>query len=88
MLAHWLGAYIGEVLRREYGGHWAEDHELFGPKAYPLFALDQTLFPVAWCGKRIFDGEAEDVWYKYQVLTSYKFGDAATEPDDDISAAN
>ena len=79
--AHQFGAYIGEVLRRKYGGHWREDHEVAGPKTFPIHWKDSQSFPVGWCGKRILNGGEDNVWHKYQVLTSddYQSG-AMTQP--------
>lgn len=64
------GAYIGEVLRRKYGGSWAKDHPAGGANSYPIHWKDHDSFPVAWCGKRILNGTEDNVWFKFQVLTS------------------
>jgi hypothetical protein len=64
------GAYIGEVLRRKDGGSWATDHPAGGPKSYPIHWKDHDSFPVRWCGKRILNGAEDNVWFKFQVLTS------------------
>lgn len=71
--AHQFGAYVGEVLRRTYGGHWAEDHELAGPKSFPLHWKDGQSFPVGWCGKRILNGDEDNVWAKFQIVTSEEY---------------
>ena len=68
--AHQFGAYIGEVLRRKYGGHWEVDSEVAGPKTFPMHWKESTSFPVGWCGKRILNGEDENVWHKYLYVTS------------------
>lgn len=71
--AHRFGAYIGEVLRRTYGGHWTEDHEVAGPKTFPIHWKDGQSFPVGWCGKRILNGDEDNVWHKFQVVTSDEY---------------
>src|SRR5688572_24859797 len=75
--AHQFGAYIGEVLRRKYGGHWAEDHEVAGPKSFPVHWKESQSFPVGWCGKRILNGDEDNVWFKLQVLTSDEYQSGA-----------
>ncbi|HEY7119027.1 MAG TPA: hypothetical protein VH475_20725 [Tepidisphaeraceae bacterium] len=76
-----FGAYIGEVLRREYGGSWATDHAVAGPKSFPIHWKDSESFPIGWCGKRILNGDEDNVWFKFQVVTSdeYRRG-AMTRP--------
>jgi hypothetical protein len=85
--AHQFGAYIGEVLRRKYGGHWTEDHEVAGAKSFPIHWKDGQSFPVGWCGKRILNGDEDNVWHKYQVVTSDEYqSDAMTQPSSGPSA--
>jgi len=63
------GAYVGECLRRKYGGAWAYDHAVGGKQSFPL-ALKEgpTLFPVTWCYKRLIGGEEHNV---YETLNQY-----------------
>jgi hypothetical protein len=77
------GAYIGEVLRRKYGGTWAIDHPVAGPKTYPIHWKGGESFPVGWCGKRILNGEEDNVWFKFQVVTSdaYRGGTQPGNPE-------
>jgi hypothetical protein len=63
------GAYIGEVVRRLNGGHWEKDHQVAGPGTFPIHYAGHQSFPVGWCGKRILNGEEDNVWHKFQVLT-------------------
>lgn len=65
-----FGAYLGEILRREYGGHWTRDHEVAGPNSLPIHWGGGQSFPVGWCGKRILNGEEDNVAFKFRVLTS------------------
>jgi hypothetical protein len=62
------GAYIGEVIRRLKGGHWEKDDEVCGPNSYPIHYGTGQSFPVGWCGKRILNGDEDNVWHKFQVL--------------------
>jgi hypothetical protein len=76
-----FGAYIGEVIRRKYGGSWSTDHSVAGPKSFPVHWNGGESFPIGWCGKRILNGDEDNVWFKFQVLTSaeYQRG-TATQP--------
>ena len=67
-----FGAYIGEVIRRGYGGTWAIDHSVAGPGSFPLHWKSDS-FPVTWCGKRILNGEEDNVRVKFQVVTSDEY---------------
>jgi hypothetical protein len=64
------GAYIGEVIRRsEPNAHWERDHEVAGEKSYPLTWSGGDSFPMGWCYKRIVDGEEDNVWVKYSIIS-------------------
>jgi hypothetical protein len=58
------GVYIGEVIRRHYGGQWAlgEDNIL------TLAVGEAQLFPVAKARKRIVDGPAENIRYYFSSV--------------------
>jgi len=71
-----FGAYIGEVIRRKFGGSWATDHPVAGPKSFPVHFLGGESFPIGWCGKRILNGDEDNVWFKYEVVISRR-----NEPD-------
>ncbi len=64
------GAYIGEVIRRsEPGAHWERDDEL-GEKSYPIIWGPGTghSYPMAWCYRRILNGDEDNVWVKYSAI--------------------
>ena len=63
-----LGAYLGEVIRREHGGTWAENHHVAGPGSHPLDWGQRESFPYIWCYKRLTLGEEENVWHKYEFF--------------------
>jgi hypothetical protein len=68
-LAMMFGAYIGEVIRKKgFGGSWARNHPDMGEDSFPFYWRDETLFLFAWCAKRIFDGDGDDVAFKYKAL--------------------
>jgi hypothetical protein len=75
-----FGAYVGEVLRRQYGGHWTKDHDVAGPNSFPIHWKDGQSFPIAWCGKRILNGDEDNVWFKFQVVTSDEYRHRAASP--------
>ena len=64
------GAYIGEVIRRsEPGAHWQRDDEM-GEKSYPIIwgPTAGHSYPMAWCYRRILNGDEDNVWIKYQAI--------------------
>jgi hypothetical protein len=64
------GAYIGEVIRRgEPGAHWERDDEL-GEKSYPIIwgPTAGHSYPMAWCYRRILNGDEDNVWVKYRAI--------------------
>jgi hypothetical protein len=68
--ALYFGAYIGEVLRKKFGGAWARDSAVAGPGTYPLTSGGGESYPVGWCGKRILNGAEDNVWTKFQIIIS------------------
>ena len=63
-----LAFYIGEVIRQKgLGGKWERNHPQFGEDSFPFYWRGKTLFIFGWCQKRVFDGDGDDVWFKYQV---------------------
>jgi hypothetical protein len=68
-LALMFAAYIGEVIRRKgLGGSWSRNHPDFGDDSFPFSWQGGTVFLYGWCTKRIFDGEADNVAFKYKAL--------------------
>jgi hypothetical protein len=68
------GAYVGEVIRREWGGRWEQGHPVAGPGSFPLVSQGRRSFPINWCFKRITNGAEDNVWHKLQVI--YVQGDS------------
>ncbi len=64
-----FAAYIISVIERNSEpGVWQRDHPTVGEDSFPFTWREGTLFPYAWCMKRIFDGKGDDVWVKYKTL--------------------
>jgi len=63
-------AYIVQTIQKNTGeGTWYKDDSQFGEDVFPLeWKKRNILYPLAWCEKRIFDGEGDNVWSKYQTL--------------------
>jgi hypothetical protein len=66
-LAKRYGAYVGETIRRRFGGYWSRDHAAAGRGSFPLRVEGRDVFPVAWCLKRVANGPEDNVWNKYQL---------------------
>jgi hypothetical protein len=82
-LALAFGVYIGEVIRKQAGeGRWERDHPQMGEGSMPLYWKGHTSFPVAWCLKRLANGDEDNVWFKYRVIVeeNLKRGQAAAAP--------
>jgi hypothetical protein len=59
------GIYIGEVIRRHYGGQWS-----LGEDGVLALAIGETqVFPVAKARKRIVDGPMENIRYYFSAMT-------------------
>ena len=63
------GAYVGEVIRRsEPSAYWTRDSQVAGKQSYPMHWKAGESFPLAWCSRRITNGEQDSIWIKYSVL--------------------
>ncbi|HEY8505754.1 MAG TPA: hypothetical protein VIL46_14310 [Gemmataceae bacterium] len=62
------GAYVGEVIRRLKGGRWDKDHPVADPDSYPIDYDGHQSFPVGWCGRRILNGDEDNVLHKFRFL--------------------
>ncbi len=65
-----FAAYIITVIEKNIVvGKWERNSEEFGKDSFPYHMPNgQTIFPYAWCLKRIMEGKSEDVWSKFQAL--------------------
>jgi HEAT repeat protein len=69
-LALELAAYIITVIEKNISaGRWQRNSKEFGKDSYPYqLANGTTIFPYAWCLKRIANGTADNIWLKFQAL--------------------
>jgi hypothetical protein len=74
------GAYIGECIRRKWGGQWEVDHPVAGPRSFPISSRGHQSFPLGWCYKRLQNGPEDNVWHKLQILYLKEGGEAAEQP--------
>jgi hypothetical protein len=64
-----FAAYIVSIIQRHFGpAIWERDCPSFGEDAFPLHWRGSSIYPYSWCQKRIFDGPADDVWFKFQTI--------------------
>jgi hypothetical protein len=72
-LALQFGAYIVTTIEKHSErGCWQPDDRDMGPSTFPFYWRGLTLFPYAWCKKRILDGPADNVWTKYRQFVVKK----------------
>lgn len=63
------GGYIGEVMRRKWGGKWYWECNIApGARVLALQIGYNKLFPVNKVQKRLIQGSGDDVWFYYQVF--------------------
>jgi len=64
-----FGVYIVDTIEKNHGiGELKQKNTDFGENSFPFHWKEGLLFPVAWCYKRIYDGESDNVWHKYRLL--------------------
>ena len=64
------GAYIGECIRKaDTTVSWDRDHSDLGERTYPLHWRGGDAFPINWCYGRLTNGEEDDVWIKFRLLS-------------------
>lgn len=79
-LALAFGVYVGEVIRRQAGeGYWEQDHPQLGEGAMPLYWKGHASVPVAWCLKRLANGEEDNVWLKYRLLVEQEHSSTSSK---------
>lgn len=62
------GGYIGEVIRRRWGGEWTTEPNAPVGTALTLRVHEVEIFPPGKAYKRLTNGPEDNVWYYYQVL--------------------
>jgi hypothetical protein len=68
-LAKMFGGYVGEVMRRQLGGHWTLDSGIYSePTITLVFPNDSKVFPASKVYKRIINGGEDRIPFFYQVI--------------------
>jgi len=68
-----FGAYLITIIERHYGPVlWKRDHPEVGEESFPVEWNGTTLFPVAWCYKRITDGPGDAIVAKWQTILKFR----------------
>ncbi|MGH2535773.1 MAG: hypothetical protein ACRDHL_00065 [Candidatus Promineifilaceae bacterium] len=62
------GAYLGEVIRRRWGGHWAPTSPRLNQALPTLLLASGELYPPAKVYQRLTKGPEDNVSFYYQVL--------------------
>lgn len=73
------GSYLGEVVRRRYGGEWSI--ETYPGKQFATLTLSvngNKLFPSMKVHRRLTNGEGDNVWTFYRMVKA-KLENAATD---------
>lgn len=63
----WAG-YVGEVMRRRWGGEWTLESAAHGEGVITLRVSGTEIYPVAKVYKRLVEGPEENIWHYYQIL--------------------
>ena len=70
MICKMFGGYIGEVVRRQKGGEWAIITNPLGTEnVIALVNGEEKIFPPSKVYKRLVNGEEDNVWHYFQVVT-------------------
>jgi hypothetical protein len=68
-MATMFGAYIGEVIKRKWGGRWKLKSKMYGDQKVLTFETgDHDLWPHFKVGKRLTSGPEDNVWHYFQIL--------------------
>jgi hypothetical protein len=62
------GAYLGEVIRREFGGNWSKQDVTGEPALALVFEKRHMIFPPAKIWKRLSNGEEDNIWTFYNLI--------------------
>lgn len=63
------GAYIAEVIKREWGGHWSKESNLY-PGTVTFHVQGSEQWPQMKAAKRIINGPEDNVYHYFQMITS------------------
>ncbi len=62
------GHYIGEVIRRRWGGEWRVEEDAPPTLDIVLQVSGKDIFPLAQAHKRLTNGPKDNIWHYYQAL--------------------
>ena len=65
-----FGGYIGEVMRKDFGGSWDIKNPFNQGNTVLLTIGEMEMSPVAKVYKRLTNGPEDNVWHYFQVLES------------------
>jgi hypothetical protein len=68
-LSKMLGGYVGEVMRRHWGGEWKLESAAFpGQQVVTLHVANSgDVWPHFKAGKRLLNGAEDNIWHYFQV---------------------
>lgn len=67
-MAKMWGGYIGEVIRRCWGGEWRTSTPIDPGIVITLHVLGHDIYPPAKAHKRMINGPEDNIWHYYMVL--------------------
>lgn len=63
------GSYVGEVIRKRWGGTWSAQSATFAEPTVTLhLGPTEEVYPLNKVQKRLVNGEEDSIWFYYQVL--------------------
>ncbi len=72
-----FGMYIIDVIEKNFEeGTLKVDHPEFGEATFPYYWRNNTIFPIEWCRKRMFNGPADNIEFKFKSLIELKSKDS------------
>jgi hypothetical protein len=67
-ICNMFGGYVGEVIRRQYGGEWKVETIMSDQPMVCLQVGGNYISPPAKVYKRLATGSGDDLWFYYQVV--------------------
>jgi hypothetical protein len=65
-----FGGYIGEVIRRKWGGEWVLESLNSSEPLIALKVKGSLIFPPSKVYKRLIAGDEDNVWFYFEVISS------------------
>ncbi len=67
-MATMWGGYVGEVIRRRWGGQWSTESQIQSGAVITLHIGTMEISPPHKVYKRLTNGPEDNIWHYYQVL--------------------